>query len=469
MKTKLWICLLFPVILFAQLPTASEIASKMTIGWNLGNALEITWGSPQIINQALIDSVSNAGFNTVRIPCAWNFHADQSTLEIDSTYLTRVREVVDYCYANEMYVMINCHWDGGWLENNVTTAKQESVNEKQNAYWTQIANYFKDYDEHLLFAGTNEPNVDNATQMTVLMSYLQTFLDAVRATGGNNNSRVLIVQGPSTDIDKTYKLMSSLPVDQIEDRLMVEIHYYTPWNFCGLEKDESWGKMFYFWGKDYHSTTNPSRNANWGEEDAVESYFQKMKTKFVDQGIPVILGEYSVIKRTSLTGEDLDLHIASREYFYKYVTNSMIRHKLIPVYWDNGWNGNNGLALFNRYTGAVTDQGGLYALFEGADTTTVGVKNINDNASSKSFSLMQNFPNPFNPSTVIRYQVADVSPVRLSIYNALGNKIKTLVDELKQAGEYSVVWHADDPATGIYFVRLCSDHMVQTRKMLLVK
>ncbi|MCB0744710.1 MAG: glycoside hydrolase family 5 protein, partial [Ignavibacteriae bacterium] len=232
----------------------------MTFGWNIGNSLEVPggetgWGNP-VVSQILIDSVKNAGFNTVRIPCSWDSHANQTNLEIDQNWLARVNEVIDYCYNNQMYVIINVHWDGGWLENNVTAAMQDAVNKKQQAYWTQIANYFKDYDEHLLFASANEPKVDNATQMSVLLSYHQTFIDAVRASGGNNSSRVLVIQGPSTDIDKTNKLMTTLPSDSLEDHLMVEIHYYTPWNFCGLEKDESWGKMFYFWGKDFHSTNN---------------------------------------------------------------------------------------------------------------------------------------------------------------------------------------------------------------------
>ena len=108
-----------------------------------------------------------------------------------------------------MYVILNIHWDGGWLENNVTPAAQESVNEKQYNYWTQIANYFKEYDEHLLFASANEPNVDNASGMSVLLSYHQTFINAVRVTGGNNSSRTLVIQGPSTDIEKSNSLMNT--------------------------------------------------------------------------------------------------------------------------------------------------------------------------------------------------------------------------------------------------------------------
>lgn len=364
--------LLMSMSVLAQLPTASEIATDMTIGWNLGNTLEATggetaWGNP-VATQELINSVKAAGFNTVRLPVSWDQYANQSTYEIDPVWMERVKEVVDYCFNADMYVILNIHWDGGWLENNVTTSAQASVNEKQQVYWTQIANYFKDYDEHLLFAGANEPHVEDATGMSVLLSYHQTFVDAVRATGGNNSSRTLIVQGPLTDIEKTDQLMNTMPTDNIAERLMAEVHYYTPYQFCLMTEDQSWGDMFYFWGEGHHSITNTSRNATWGEESDVENYFGLMQTKFVDNGIPVIMGEFGAIRRSNLTGEDLTLHLASREYYHKYIVESAKSHGMIPVYWDNGV---SEFALFNRSTGAVVDQGNLDALMEGADITPV--------------------------------------------------------------------------------------------------
>lgn len=458
--------------LFSQLPPASEIAAKMTIGWNIGNSLEVPsgetgWGNPRV-SQFLIDSVKRAGFNTIRIPCAWNSHANQSTLEIDKNFLYRVSEVVDYCYNNEMYVIINCHWDGGWLENNVTEDKKESVNTKQKAYWTQIAEYFKDYDEHLLFASANEPNVENAAQMAVLLSYHQTFIDAVRATGGNNSSRVLVIQGPSTDIDKTNKLMSTLPIDQIENRLMAEIHYYTPWNFCGLEQDASWGKMFYFWGKDYHSSTNTARNANWGEESALETYFKSMKTKFVDIGIPVILGEYGAIKRTSLTGGDLTLHLASREFYFKYVTNAAIRYGMIPVYWDNGHNGNNGFALFNRTNGAVVDQGALDAIIEGAEVST----SVNEQPETETNSIIESIsalPNPVSGSTQIQLNLKQSARINISVYSILGQQVAKFSDLDLSAGSHSVNWNIGDLSNGIYFINVINGRQSLTRKVLVIR
>lgn len=347
------------------LPAAKEIAGKMKIGWNMGNTLEAicgetVWGGAYT-TQRLIDSVKAAGFNAVRLPCAWFCHSDTITNKIDEPWIARVKQVVDYCIKDSLYVILNIHWDKGWLENRVNIANEEKVNERQYAYWTQIANYFKDYDEHLLFAGANEPNVDSAAQMDVLLNYHQTFINAVRATGGNNSSRTLIIQGPSTDIEKTNNLMNTLPADQIADRLMVEIHYYTPYQFTLMTQDASWGKIFYYWGKDYHSKNDITRNASWREESDVEKYFGLMKTKFVDKGITVILGEYHAMKRKNLRGDNLALHLASVKYWHRYITGSAISHGLIPFYWDTN------MGLFNRSTGAIVDRELLNAIMQGAE------------------------------------------------------------------------------------------------------
>ena len=350
--------------------TAAELAAKISLGWNVGNSLEAiggetAWGNPQV-TKSLIDLVKQNGFNAIRIPCSWNqYMADRSTAQLQDQWLDRVKEVVQYCFDNELYVLLNIHWDGGWLENNCTQEKQEENNAKQKAFWEQIASHLRDFDEHLLFASANEPNVDNAAQMNVLNSYHQTFINAVRSTGGRNSYRVLVIQGPGTDIDKTNQLMTSLPADEIENKLMVEVHYYTPWNFCGLEEDAEWGKMFYYWGKDYHSSTDIERNATWGEEDAVDVYFQKMKTQFVDRGIPVVMGEFAAIRRSSLTGDALTLHLASRAYYLEYVTSHAKTYGLLPFYWDNGGLG-NATGLFDRASNTVFDQQAVDALVRGA-------------------------------------------------------------------------------------------------------
>lgn len=350
--------------------TAVQLAAKIKLGWNIGNTMEATggetaWGNPKV-TKALIDLVKSKGFNAIRIPCSWNQYLENTaTAKIKAEWLNRVKEVVQYCVDNDMYVLVNIHWDGGWLENNITEAKKEENNAKQKAFWEQIATTLRGFDEHVLFASANEPAVEDAAQMAVLTSYHQTFIDAVRSTGGKNANRVLVIQGPTTDIEKTNKLMLTLPTDKVPNKMMVEVHYYSPWNFAGMTKDESWGKMFYYWGANYHSTIDTERNATWGEEADLEKNFKLMKTQFVDKGIPVLLGEFGAIRRTTLTGDALTLHLASRAYYLKTVVKQAKANGLLPFYWDEGNTGDGGFGLFKRADNTVSDTQALNALIEG--------------------------------------------------------------------------------------------------------
>ncbi len=350
--------------------SAVSIASNIYAGWNLGNSLEapggeISWGNPPI-TQRLIDSIKQSGFNAIRLPCAWNSHlSDAGTCKIKDSWLTRVKEVVDYCYNNEMYVIINIHWDGGWLEENPTFAMQEDVNKKQKAFWEQIAVYFRNYDEHLLFAGTNEVHTSTnpvPENYVVQLSYNQTFVDAVRSTGGRNTYRTLIVQAYYTDINRAVsKLVMS--DDATADRLMAEVHYYDPWEFAGLEANADWGTVKTLWGSDYAQYGVIS---SWGQESWVLEQFQKMKTSFVDEGYPVILGEYGAIRRSLLTGTALEHHLDSRAYYFRYITQQAKNFGMVPFYWDNGATGNLGFGLFNRDDGSVFDRQALDSLLAGA-------------------------------------------------------------------------------------------------------
>lgn len=340
---------------------AQQIAGKIQTGWNLGNTLEAIggetyWGNPMATPE-LIHLVKQSGFDAVRLPCSWDQYANQQTAEIDINWLNRVKDVVQYCIDEDLYVVLNIHWDGGWLDGNINPQSQAAVNEKQQAFWEQIATHLRDFDEHLLFASANEPPVDDATQMAILMSYHQTFVDAVRSTGGRNAYRTLVVQGPNTDFERSYDLMDSMPVDTVANRMMLEVHFYTPYQFTLMTADESWGNQFYYWGAGYHSTTDPDHNANWGEESDLVDLFDLMKTKFVDQGIPVVLGEYGAIRRTDdLTGDNQALHLASRAYFNDYVTELANATGLLPFYWDNGYASNHQFGIFDRSSYTVTDQ-----------------------------------------------------------------------------------------------------------------
>jgi aryl-phospho-beta-D-glucosidase BglC (GH1 family) len=346
--------------------TAVQLAAKFKLGWNIGNTMEAiggetAWGNP-LITESYVKTLKQLGFTAIRIPCAWNTHLDnKATAHIDPTWMNRVKEVVGYCVNNDLYVMLNIHWDGGWLENNITKLKQDSVNAKQKALWEQIATAMRDFDEHLMLASANEPAADNAEKMGVLASYHQTFVNAVRATGGKNSHRVLIVQGPNTNATLTADLMNTLPKDPTANRLMVEVHNYMPSQFCFLNEDVSWGKMAYYWGKGYHSTIETDRNATYGEEDDHIADYNKMKTKFVDKGIPVIMGEYGAYRRDNNVHvpKELALHNASVDYWINFTTKEALSRGIKPFWWDIG-------AAVDRRTLTVKDQRTIDALLAGA-------------------------------------------------------------------------------------------------------
>jgi len=338
-------------------PAAATIPATMplpvpTYGWNLGNTMEPPCGAGcwgPLPAQALFTSAANAGFNAVRIPCAWDSNATTNgdTYQIKPTYMAQVKQVVDWAIAAGMYVVINDHWDDGWLENNIGTTVGPIINAKMNAYWTQIATAFAGYDNHLLFAAANEPNVSNPEEMDALMVYYQTFVNAVRAAGGSNTNRWLVLQGGG---DTSW--LNSFPTDSTSNRLMVEYHCYTPSLFTIEQSDQSWGNMIYFWGPAYHYSGDPPRSAAHPEEGEIDSGFQQLTDQYVRKGMPVMIGEFgaaakSFIKTTNTT--EAAWNGASVHYWDKYVAESARVHGLSPFYWSAPGN------PFDWKTGAVDD------------------------------------------------------------------------------------------------------------------
>jgi hypothetical protein len=356
------------------LPTAKSIASEMGIAWNLGNTLELSGVQP-IPTQALFDSVKAAGFKTVRLPCAWYSHSD-SSYAIDATWMAQVKTVVDYAIKDSLFVMLNIHWDGGWLQGNIDAAVtnatlRNKISARQGAFWRQIATTFKNYDRHLVFASTNEPQADSLSAWKVLLGFHQIFVDTVRATGGNNASRALIVQGPNTSFDESTQWMT-LPNDKAgTGHLMVEDHFY-PYQFCLMDKPAYWNPPdstypVYYWGKGFHSATDTKHNAVAFEETYVDSQFNQVVQKF-GSNVPIVIGEFGVMKRLTLTGDNLKLHVLSRRHFYNYVVKSAIGKGMIPVAWDAGGLGDGTMSVFRRSNkeGAIYDLGLLNAMRSGA-------------------------------------------------------------------------------------------------------
>jgi len=359
---------------------AQQLAYYMAPGWNLGNtmeagsntnldtnkgglAAETAWQSTKT-TQGIIDMVKAQGFKSIRIPCSWvmGHISDAATTQIDAAWMARVKEIVDYAIKADMYVIINDHWDGGWLEDSFKDVSEATVSKnsaKLAVVWKQIAEEFKDYDERLLFAGLNEPahssGLAASAYVQALKTYEETFIKTVRATGGNNAKRVLIVQGPATSIDDTYNAFGEMPSDEAEKRLMLEIHSYDPWTFCGLEQDESWGKMQYYWGTDHTLSGAGNRNATSNEKDLL-TLFQKMK-KYTDAGIPVVMGEYGANHRNvkSIKGQNQKKHDEAVAFWYEKATRYAMECGMIPFAWDLNYTGYPTFSLFDRSKEAVLD------------------------------------------------------------------------------------------------------------------
>lgn len=335
---------------------SAALARQMAPGWNLGNAMEAiggetAWGNART-SRALIQAVKAAGFQSIRIPLAWRQYADAQD-RISPDWLARVSEVVGWAREAGLVVMINIHWDGGWMQ--PTARHQDEVNRRLARYWTQIAEHFKDHDEGLLFAGTNEVMVEGdygrpkPENVQAQNSFNQTFVRTVRASGGHNPRRHLIVQGFNTNIDHTVEF-AVLPSDPTPGRLMMEVHYYDPYEFTLNNEGKVWQ-----WGR---GATDAQATASWGGEAHVDRQFDKMKARFVDRGVPVILGEYGAVARPSQPGA-----ARYRADWNAYVTRAAHRRGMVPVYWDNGvFNQREGFALFDRATGRVLDGALLNAI-----------------------------------------------------------------------------------------------------------
>ena len=342
--------------------------NKGVIGWNLGNQLECppsgwdnestafgnpanaayaetAWGNPRV-TKSMIDAVKAAGFNAVRIPVRWQCHiTDATTMTVSTDWMKRVKEVVDYCIANNMKVIINTHHDK-WLESRPTNTYKNENNKKLALLWTQIANSFKDYGNALAFAGTNEVHIPNnwnapsAENQAVQNSYNQTFVDAVRATGGNNLQRHLIVQTYNCSLD--FGLNGFTIPNDIEGNgkkyMSVELHYYTPWDYAGETTYLFWGTAF----KDYGDI--PISN-----EISMTTHFDKAVNAWRSKGLGIVIGEWGVTNRDK-NGLTDKIH-ENMTYYCRCLVKEAKARGFSTFVWDNNafGLGTENFGIFDRH------------------------------------------------------------------------------------------------------------------------
>ncbi len=328
---------------------AAEVLADLELGWNLGNSLdapegETAWGNPAITPE-LLQTVAARGFELVRIPVTWSLHMGPGPdYSVESAFLERVATVVDQAIAAGLYAIINVHHDGAddyegveWLTLNdaqgqVTDANNAAVKARFEALWLQIAQRFQDYGEELIFESMNEIHdgydAPDPRYYTIVNDLNQTFLNLIRHSGGNNPLRYLVVPGYNTNIDYTLEGFA-LPVDTVSDHLILSVHYYDPYTYALAAETHTWG------------AASPN-NDGWGQEEFVVEQFDKLKSTYVDQGLPVIIGEYGAVHQAGY--EDY------RRYYMEYVTKVAIDRGIVPVYWDNGaeGSGTENLGLFSR-------------------------------------------------------------------------------------------------------------------------
>ncbi|MDE6220079.1 MAG: glycoside hydrolase family 5 protein [Lachnospiraceae bacterium] len=321
--------------------TAMDIVKDMKIGWNIGNTLDSTrtditrmdasykfetaWGNPEVTPE-LIDTVLDSGFNVIRIPVSWTNHiGPEPEYQITESWMERVREVVDYAYDKGAYVILNIHhedWNYPYYDN------LDRASAEMAAVWKQIAEVFKDYDEHLIFEGQNEPrkvgtslewNGGDAEGWEVVNKTNQVFIDTVRAAGGSNPYRMLMIPGYAANCSVGIR---HIEVPENDNRVIISVHAYEPYDFA-LNKDG---------------------RSEWNHDtDAIDRLMKDLQALFLDNGTPVIIGEFGAMNKNNES---------ERAEWAAYYVSAAKKVGVPCIWWDNGLFEGDGerFGLFDRHT-----------------------------------------------------------------------------------------------------------------------
>ena len=297
---------------------AMDFVRDMGVGWNLGNSLdavgpdETAWGNPEPTRE-LIDAVAARGFKTIRIPVTWRMHMGGAPdYTIEKAWMDRVAEVVDYALANDLYVILNTHHEGEWAL--PVYAHSDEVARQLCCVWSQIATRFRDCDDHLIFEPLNEPRLEGSPKewcggteenCDCINQWQQAAIDTIRATGGNNRSRMIMVAPHGAS--NTPNAINALVVPEEDPNILISIHNYFPPDFCLMERED------------------------WGSEDdiqALKASFKALDERFLSQGRAVVLGEWGSINHTNS---------AARLQHAAYYMREARQYGMCAVWWDNGY------------------------------------------------------------------------------------------------------------------------------------
>lgn len=318
---------------------AATLVKAMGFGTNIGNTLENTvtwetgWGQP-LITQAYINGIASRGIKTVRVPVAWNTYAVNGVIE--PAKMDRVKQVVSWITGAGMYAIVNIHWDGGWINNEEgkeggpAFTLTDEIKTKFVNYWKQIATAFSGVDHRLILEGMNEEGswvtdgdrYGKNTDIPAINTMNQLFVTTARAQGGYNATRALLIAGHTTDLERTCVPAFTVPTDPAgAGKLLLSIHYYTPWTFTIKDKNET--------------VDSQPVATTWGtaaETKQLEDLFTRLGTCSSDKKIPIVLGEFAVSVGTAPYVRET----ASRIAWMTAVVKASKARNIVPVLWDTG-------------------------------------------------------------------------------------------------------------------------------------
>ena len=318
--------------------TAMEFVNHIKLGWNLGNTLdakingaynspqqaETAWGNPQT-SKAMIDAVKAAGFNTVRVPVSWGEKMN-SNYEIDSAWMNRVQEIVDYVIDNDMYCILNIHHDNDISSSHPyfypDSAHYTESEKFVTSVWTQVSERFKNYNNHLIFETLNEPRLVGHTNewwinpssadcqdaMSCINKLNAAALGVIRKSGENNEKRFVMLPSYAASPDEANLNGVQLPDD---DHIIASAHAYNPQPFALQVMG-----------------TNKWSESNGSDTGAITAAFANLKKRYLDNGIPVIIGEFGAMNKTN---ED------DRAAWAKYYVSNANKLGMACVWWDNNY------------------------------------------------------------------------------------------------------------------------------------
>nr|MBR6146163.1 glycoside hydrolase family 5 protein [Paludibacteraceae bacterium] len=352
---------------------AIQFAMSMGIGWNLGNQMdahidgvsgETFWGNPEA-TQLTFNGVRKAGFRSVRIPVTWMGHIGPApTYTIERAWLDRVAELVEMAHKADLIAIVNIHHDGFGAETDAVRRgyfwldlpgaasdeeKNQQIKQKLTMVWLQIAQRFQNTGDYLVFETLNEiqdggwgngaNRRDGGAQYRVLNEWNQVCVNAIRAAGGQNETRYIGVPGYVCNPDLTVENLV-LPEDVVANRLLVAVHSYDPWDYAGSAKYNEWGHT----GRDVVPGTS---------EDDFVGMLNRLYNMYVRRGIPVYFGEFGAVRRATQADEEFRL------YYFRYICKAMRDRKMPALYWDNGnsKSGNDGFGVINHATGRYIGNG----------------------------------------------------------------------------------------------------------------